>query len=815
MGRNMKNSYNKVKGLFVTIAFMFVFFPHLQLAQWNVVHTPPNLGAIYMVNETVGYATGNSRVVKTTDGGKTWLTIHNLNNHFGLDIGFIDQNTGLIAGTTSLNTFGIMYYTSNGGSQWTQVAATNKQFSKLFILNSQTAFAVDLNGNIYKTANGIQNWLWSSTIQNFEPWSIFFINSNVGWVVGKNGKVFKSFDGGVTWTDKSIGGTHFLKDVFFVNENVGYIISYNSRLFKTIDGGESWTESPINAQNLSRIQFTNEDVGYISALRYVLQTTNGGLTWGFKYLAELGSLHYNGMHFFNENLGYFIGNKGIVYKTSDAFLTVQTNLIGEAQHLRSVGLLSQQVIVSVGDAGTILKTTNGGTSWFSAPGYTDKNLNHIQILNEARSIVVGDSGTILRSLNLNEWLPLTVPTSFNLNSVHFLNNSLGFVVGDNGIILRTTNAGNTWQIQHSGTNVKLRSVFFANETLGFAAGDNGAILKTTDLGVDWQLIHTGIQRTIYQIQFPAAIRGYAISTLGLILRSTDYGETWSYHWSWLPNGNNISMHFSSTASGKFLTDNNGYFATTTGGESFTWFWMFSPNTYSKLNALSFLTNNFGFMVADNGYIMKVTSGSVPIPVELVSFSVHQEDGKAILKWETASELNNHGFEIQRRYNEENDSSFSTIGFKPGKGTTTEPQFYEFIDEIPAYINGSISYRLKQIDFDGQFEYSEVVTIDNPAGSSYALYQNYPNPFNPGTVISWQSPVSGMVTLKVYDILGNKIATLVNEEKQPGVYEVEFNINSDAGRKLSSGIYFYQLKVRGSETSSGQGFIETKKMVLIK
>ncbi|HSW56406.1 MAG TPA: T9SS type A sorting domain-containing protein [Ignavibacteriaceae bacterium] len=122
--------------------------------------------------------------------------------------------------------------------------------------------------------------------------------------------------------------------------------------------------------------------------------------------------------------------------------------------------------------------------------------------------------------------------------------------------------------------------------------------------------------------------------------------------------------------------------------------------------------------------------------------------------------------------------------------------------------------------------SDIITlIDdqiNFISDDFVLHQNYPNPFNPSTVISYQLPVSSDVTLKVYDILGNEIATLVNEEKPAGTYEVEFNIYSDEGRNLSSGIYFYQIKVGGSvrkdsfeEINSGQGFIETKKMILLR
>ncbi len=102
---------------------------------------------------------------------------------------------------------------------------------------------------------------------------------------------------------------------------------------------------------------------------------------------------------------------------------------------------------------------------------------------------------------------------------------------------------------------------------------------------------------------------------------------------------------------------------------------------------------------------------------------------------------------------------------------------------------------------------------------YSLSQNYPNPFNPSTVIGYQLPVSGLVSLKVYDILGSEVATLVNEEKAAGAYNVQFTINNlpagQAGLQLSSGVYFYRLQVIDPESSSGQVFVETKKMVILK
>jgi hypothetical protein len=214
------------------------------------------------------------------------------------------------------------------------------------------------------------------------------------------------------------------------------------------------------------------------------------------------------------------------------------------------------------------------------------------------------------------------------------------------------------------------------------------------------------------------------------------------------------------------------------------------------------------------------------PVELVSFDVKLYENKVHLNWSTATETNNSGFEVQRTspfpspYQGEGGEAgrgWETIGFVPGFGTTTETKSYSFIDDDVS--SGTYKYRLKQIDFDGTFEYSnEIEVVVDFTPKEFVLYQNYPNPFNPTTKIKYEIPIAdnplpggvrgGLVTLKVYDILGNEVATLVNEEKQPGVYEVEFgNVGTSRDLSLPSGIYFYQLK-------TGE-FTSIKKMVLLK
>ena len=198
-----------------------------------------------------------------------------------------------------------------------------------------------------------------------------------------------------------------------------------------------------------------------------------------------------------------------------------------------------------------------------------------------------------------------------------------------------------------------------------------------------------------------------------------------------------------------------------------------------------------------------------VPVELISFVAAANNNSVILNWSTATEINNSGFSVERRTDVE--ESWTEIGFVPGFGTSTERRSYSFVD--PDLNTAAYVYRLKQIDFDGSFEYSSEVYVDINLPARFSLMQNYPNPFNPSTIIKYAISNKQFVQLKVFDVLGNEVATLVNEELPAGEYEVEFhsNNNSDQSfrlvRNLSSGVYFYKL-IAGT-------FSETKKMILAK
>jgi hypothetical protein len=204
-----------------------------------------------------------------------------------------------------------------------------------------------------------------------------------------------------------------------------------------------------------------------------------------------------------------------------------------------------------------------------------------------------------------------------------------------------------------------------------------------------------------------------------------------------------------------------------------------------------------------------------VAVELINLEAIVNEANVTLTWSTASELNNFGFDVERS---RNGKDFIKIGTVSGNGTTTNIHRYIFTDyNLPM---GQYFYRLKQKDTDGTTSLSFIVEAVIEPPKVFELSQNYPNPFNPTTKIKYRIPLSptllkrenggtleGFVTLKVYDILGKEIATLVNEEKSAGVYEVEFIVGQDSSPEIASGVYFYQLK-------AGE-FIKTKKFILLR
>ena len=202
-------------------------------------------------------------------------------------------------------------------------------------------------------------------------------------------------------------------------------------------------------------------------------------------------------------------------------------------------------------------------------------------------------------------------------------------------------------------------------------------------------------------------------------------------------------------------------------------------------------SNANFTIIDN-----------PTPVEFTSFTAIAINGIVTLKWTTATETNNSGFDVERS---SGNGSYNKVSFIPGHGTTTQPSSYSFSDEKVS--SGKYLYRLKQIDQDGSYDYSNIVEVNIEAPQHFSLDQNYPNPFNPSTIIRFELPVDANIVLELYNDLGQKVDEIANGNFSTGVHSINYN-----AQKISNGIYFYKLTARGIDGSVNQSI---RKMVLLK
>lgn len=457
---------------------------------------------------------------------------------------------------------------------------------------------------------------------------------------------------------------------------------------------------------------------------------------------------------------------------------------------------------TTGTARGIFKSTDGGETWTNV--YSTGASNYLDIsFDEFNNVYVANSsnGLIKSTDGGNNFI--TIPTSaFGGNSVNTVacgQGGLVLVGVTTGGVYRSTDYGATFSQVLSGYSIVSLQFDRLNSNRVYAGSSSTTLngfFVSTDAGATfngpynnvnvWEILQKQ-NGTLYTV---STSTGYPVD------RSTDFGLTWTTigNTPAAIRGACFDLNEDIYAAG-----NGGVYKSTDGGATFVNFGL----TFSSNKIISFGNK---ILVAVSG----TTNGGIyiytdlSIPVELISFTAEIVNNNVNLKWITATETNNKGFEIQRK--SINDSSnWQVIGFVNGSGTTTERKNYLFVDDNITI--GNYLYRLKQIDFDGSFSYSKEIEVDVEFTTfDYQLYQNYPNPFNPNTKISFviNTPVGMMnfVTLKVYDLLGNELATLVNEEKPAGKYEVEFIASG-----LPSGVYYYKI--------TSDNFSDVRKMILIK
>jgi hypothetical protein len=348
-----------------------------------------------------------------------------------------------------------------------------------------------------------------------------------------------------------------------------------------------------------------------------------------------------------------------------------------------------------------------------------------------------------------------------------------------------------------------------SNTFSFSSPNSAKILQNDDLVKDFGPAYTsGKYKISFRVYIPAAKAGY-FNTLATFAGGTsdwalevyfDAGGAGRVN----PNGP-VPATFTWTAGQWNLVEHIVDLDNNLGEVKFNSVLIHSQQytlgAYTTVVPLTLDANDFfGATANDEMYFDDYTLENLTVvPVELSAFTANVNNGNVVLNWTTETELNNQGFEIERRSSE---GQFVTIGQVQGNGTTTERQQYSFTDA--GVLEGSYYYRLKQVDFNGAYEYSNEIFVDVPfiAPLDFALNQNYPNPFNPSTSINFSLAEPTFVKLAVYNLLGEVVQVLKNENMTAGSYNVTFDASS-----LPSGMYLYKI-----ETVQ---FTSVRKMMLMK
>ncbi len=331
-------------------------------------------------------------------------------------------------------------------------------------------------------------------------------------------------------------------------------------------------------------------------------------------------------------------------------------------------------------------------------------------------------------------------------------------------------------------------------------GDNGyGIARSTDYGLTWtHPFSTSGETPIIAIDknIPGTAWATKWSGGGGFIKSTDYGATWQSI-PYFTGKNMWGLAIDPQLSDYIICGeySGSSYMTHDGGVS--WTVLGNPSSNYAYHVVDTVTV---FAAFGNG-LYKLYSPWF-IPVELISFTGKVVDGKVELNWRTATETNNQGFDIEKS---QDNKAFRKIGFVPGFGTSSQSHSYSYTVNMKG--SEKQYFRLRQVDFDGSYEYSDVVEVESPVPEDFSISQNYPNPFNPSTIISFNVPADAKVKISVYNALGQKISDLTNRQYTAGRYDVTFN----AGH-LSSGLYFYNIEAKGN---NGASFITTRKMVLMK
>lgn len=681
----------------------------------------------------------------------------------------------------------INYSQNHSGWTWQNPLPQGNALNFVEFANSNVGYAYGYP-SLIKTTNGGSKWfIVQDNINQYMGWSFVIdentVVSSISIPDSNKSYIIKTIDGANSWSRYSIGPNFQYICFDFINSSTGYCLCYDSltnrKIYKTINGGQTWNYVfRFNNNNGFKIRFYDENTGYIAGRNgFIGKTTNGGNNW--TTLVSGVSTDFNDLELiFGAEDVIVVGNNGKVSLTTNGGANWSAITSGTYETLFEVKFNGGSNGIVVGDGSTVLTTTSYGVSWTQANIESTGIFWGCSYRNPAFAFVVGENGMIFKSQDLINWSNQLSPITNDFHSVYFTNMNHGCIVGDSGLIYITTNGGSNWSFAQSNTHNPLFSVHFTTNNTGFCVGYNSC-LKTTNGGNNWFSQNIGANTYFDAVYFYDQLNGYITEHSGIIYRTTNGGINWNE-----TQTSNQNMKYI-----KFLNQNTGIISgnsllrTTNAGMN----WVSVFNSYSTF-AIDIVNENLIYVGTIFNLLKSVNGGlnwtPITIPVGIYISGIYFTDASNGI----VSDLSGT---IKKTTN--GGANWKTLYRTP---CVSDMQFVSQDVGYCVGFNGTIIKTTSGGEPIGIKSFSLVIP------KKYSLSQNYPNPFNPVTNIAFDIPKNSNVKLIVYDLLGQEITVLINEEMKPGSYNVDWDASA-----YPSGVYFYKL-IAGDYT-------ESKKMVLVK
>ncbi len=674
---------------------------------------------------------------------------------------------------------------------------------------------------------------------------IQFLSTNVGYALGTGLSIYKSEDGGDSWeglyTGTDLNYTTGGGAIYFLNTSIGWAVQ-GKNIIKTTNGGSSWkiVEPSINLfpsqlLNLTDVFFTDYQHGFCVGMignvngadqvGVLIKTFDGGETW----IREDYSYPLNSVFFANSSKGWVGGNLGTMLFTSDGGATWTNQTIGNSVSVRDVAFRDENFGLAA-SYGSILKTTNGGANWESIVVTGSGALSSVSI--QSSNCFAMGAGKLFKSVNSGDtWNLLADFEIYLCDKIFFFSSNLGWFASAEGIA-KTEDGGNNWTQKTPNKAIEtLKAIKGLNKVFAVQRGG----LAFTEDGKKWKFFLDDRMKNIYDISFKDGLNGWLVGGYNLVpnvLRTTDGGYTWENQ-NINISQNILAMQFVNSTYGWMVGTNGTIIKTLDGGE--TWGPQ-NSQTVSHLYDVSFINENVGYAVGKGTYgthwgynvVLKTLNGGLLWDVVNASKTdgeyhrvfCFDENTLIVNKNDTLFLSSDAGSTLSKLYVSPYGIAGITFTNRYTGYLSNYMGTYKTVDG-GAHWSLSSNYNLSMISFssdligwgnisgygiiytsDGGVNSVETETVNNKLPDNFVLQQNYPNPFNPATTIEYSIPEASFVSLKVYDILGKEIETLVEDYVSPGNYKSTWNANS-----LSSGVYFYRL-------NSGNVSV-VRKMCLIK